>query len=265
LISAATPAFELRHSTYSLAYGRKGTFARITLREPGSSHDVTRLVPHLDRGELVPKLREPRPATGAQLASGVFYVDLHTLDDATWTSVLPKLANASAIVFDLRGYVGPAAFVPLAYLADREIHSPMYLVPVVSPTGSLRYEQSRTYTPPRKSRLRAKAIFLTDARAASAPETILQYVRGERLGIIIGEATGGTNGNIIEYKLIGGMSMRFTGMRVLNHDETVLHGRGVVPDLVAQPTLAGIIAGRDEVLETAVAFAEREYGATRLP
>jgi hypothetical protein len=264
LMSASTPAFQLRHSTYGLGYGREATFSHLVLREPGAARDVTRVVPHLDRGELVPRLREVRPASGTELASGLQYVDLHTLDDATWTSMLPKLARSTAIVFDLRGYVGPAAFTPLSYLSDREIRSPTFLMPLVVPSGPVRYEQIVSYTPPRKAPLRAKAIFLVDARTASAPETILQIVRGERLGVIIGEPTGGTNGNIIEYRIVGGMSMRFTGMRVLNHDGSVFQGHGIVPDVIVHPTLAGITAGRDEVLEAAVKYAEREYTG-RLP
>jgi hypothetical protein len=64
-----------------------------------------------------------RPATGSVLADGVVYVNLHTLDDATLTSVMPKLSDAKAIIFDLRGYIGTAAFVPLEYLTDRELRS----------------------------------------------------------------------------------------------------------------------------------------------
>jgi C-terminal processing protease CtpA/Prc len=184
-------------------------------------------------------------------------VDLHTLDEPTWASLLPRLASASTVIFDLRGYVGPAAFAPLAHFSDREIRSPSFHVPVVSPSGPSRHEQLIAYTPPRKPTLRAKAIFLADARTASAPETILQTVRGERLGIVVGEPTGGTNGNVIDYKVIGGMTMRFTGMRVINHDGSVFQGRGITPDVVVTPTAAGVAAGRDEILEAAVELANR--------
>jgi hypothetical protein len=257
LISAATPWFALRHSTYGIAYGKKGTFARLTVREPGSAHDAIHLVPRLDRGELVPKLREQRPASGSVLAERVAYVDLHTLDDATWTSILPKLSDARAIIFDLRGYVGTAAFVPLEYLADRELRSPTWAHRLVTASGAPRYDDQFWYIAPRRHRLRAKAIFLVDARTASAPETILQIVRGEHLGTIIGEPSGGTNGGTADYELIGEMATRFTGMRVLNHDGSLFHGHGITPDIVAHPTVDGIVAHRDEVLEAAVAFARQ--------
>jgi C-terminal processing protease CtpA/Prc len=259
LISAATPAFEERHSTYSLAFGRRGTLSNLVIQKPGQAQETTAVVPHLERSPLVSRLREPHPATGTEISRGIVYVDLHTLDETTWTALLPKLAGSRAIIFDLRGYVGPAAFIPLGHLTDREIRSPAFLVPIISPAGAPQYEQIVDYTPPRQPRVHAKAIFLADARTASAPETILQFVRGEHLGLIMGESTGGTNGNIIEYSIIGNMSMRFTGMRVVNHDGTVLQGRGIVPDIVVHPTLQGIVAGRDEILEAAIRFAEQNY------
>lgn len=256
LMSAATPGFALRHSTYGIAYGKKGTFAILTVREPGSAHDAIHIVPRLDRGELVPRLREERPATGTALADHVVYVDLHTLDDTTWTSTLPKLADARAIIFDLRGYIASASFAPLEYLADHELRSPTWRHRMVT-ASSTRDEDQMWYIAPRPQHLRAKAIFLVDARAASAAETILQIVQGEHVGTILGEASAGTNGNTADYELIGGMSTRFTAMRVLNQDGSLFNGRGITPDVVVHPTIEGIVAHRDEVLEAAVEFAKR--------
>jgi hypothetical protein len=257
LMSAATAGFALRHSTYGIAFGKKGTSARLTIREPGSTRDTVQIVPRLDRGELVPKLREVRPATGSVLADRVAYVDLHTLDDATWTSILPRLSDARAIIFDLRGYVSSASFVPLEYIADRELRSPTWVHPLVTASGPGRHEDQHWYIVPHRQRLHAKAIFLVDARTASAAETILQIVRGEHLGTIIGEPSGGTNGNTVEYDLIGEMSVRFTAMRVLNHDGSSFNGRGIMPDITVHPTIKEIIAHRDEVLEAAVEFAKQ--------
>lgn len=256
LMSAATPGFALRHSTYGIAYGKKGTFASLTVREPGRAHDAIHVVPRLDRGELVPKLREERPATGSALADHVVYVDLHTLDDATWTSTLPKLADARAIIFDLRGYIASASFVPLEYLADRELRSPTWRHRLVTASGA-RDEDQMWYIAPRPQHLRARAIFLVDARTASAAETILQIAQGEHVGTVIGEPSAGTNGNLVDYELIGEMSMRFTAMRVLNQDGSPFNGRGITPDIIIHPTVDGIIAHRDEILEAAVAFAKQ--------
>jgi C-terminal processing protease CtpA/Prc len=49
--------------------------------------------------------------------------------------------------------------------------------------------------------------------------------------------------------------MRFTGMRIPLQDGTALQGRGIVPDHVVHPTLEGVRAGRDEILDAALQLA----------
>ena len=80
------------------------------------------------------------------------------------------------------------------------------------------------------------------------------YVRDYKLGTIIGGTTAGANGNIANVSLRGGFVMTLTGMRVTQHDgKTPYHTMGVSPDIPMEPTLAGIRAGRDELLVRALA------------
>jgi C-terminal processing protease CtpA/Prc len=81
------------------------------------------------------------------------------------------------------------------------------------------------------------------------------YVKDRKLGTVVGSATAGANGNVVRFPVPGGFTIMFTGMRVTGHDgKTPFHLAGVQPDVPAQPTIAGIRAGRDEVLERAVAL-----------
>lgn len=89
----------------------------------------------------------------------------------------------------------------------------------------------------------------------SSGETVVQIIRDHKLATLVGEPSGGTNGNIAEELLPGGWVMHFTGMRVPLADRTSLHGRGIQPDHVVHPTAAGVRAGRDEILDAAVALA----------
>jgi C-terminal processing protease CtpA/Prc len=73
-----------------------------------------------------------------------------------------------------------------------------------------------------------------------------------RLGEIVGERTAGTNGNVNPFTLPGSYTVTWTGMRVLKRDGTPHHGVGILPTVPVSPTIAGLRAGRDEVLERAV-------------
>jgi C-terminal processing protease CtpA/Prc len=83
------------------------------------------------------------------------------------------------------------------------------------------------------------------------------YVADRKLGTIVGGTTAGTNGNVVRVELPGGFAVTFTGMRVTRHDgRTPYHLAGTRPDIPIAPTIAGLRAGRDEVLERALAFVQ---------
>jgi C-terminal processing protease CtpA/Prc len=46
----------------------------------------------------------------------------------------------------------------------------------------------------------------------------------------------------------------FTGMRVVKSDGSRFHLIGIQPTIPVTPTIAGLAAGRDEVLEAALAY-----------
>ena len=56
--------------------------------------------------------------------------------------------------------------------------------------------------------------------------------------------------------LPGGISAWFSGHDVRHADGRQLQRVGLVPDILVRPTIAGIRAGRDEVLERAVRYLE---------
>ena len=76
-----------------------------------------------------------------------------------------------------------------------------------------------------------------------------------KLGTIVGSTTAGTNGNVASFVVPSGFSISFTGMRVTRHDgKSPYHLVGVKPDVQAAPTIAGLRAGRDDVLDRGIAL-----------
>ncbi len=61
-------------------------------------------------------------------------------------------------------------------------------------------------------------------------------------------------GDVTTLTLPGGVTVRFSGHDVRHADGRQLQRVGLVPDLHARPTLEGVRAGRDEVLEHALVF-----------
>ena len=69
---------------------------------------------------------------------------------------------------------------------------------------------------------------------------------------VVGSTTAGADGNVSQIPLPGGMRAMITGIGVFYPDGRPTQRVGIVPDLVVHPTVEGIRAGRDEVLEAAL-------------
>ena len=193
-----------------------------------------------------------------ELRPGVWYVDLDRVGTEAFKAVLPRLLQAQGIVFDLRGYpqdqVVPDEVLPR--LTKVPLQSAHWNVPVVLKpdrqgwTWDLR---SRWQLAPIAPGFRGRVVFLTGGGAISYAESCLGIVEAYRLADIVGEPTAGTNGNVNALHLPGGYTINWTGMQVLKHDGSPHHGVGIQPTVTAQPTRAGLAAGRDEVIEKGLA------------
>jgi hypothetical protein len=158
-------------------------------------------------------------------------------------------------VFDLRGYPTDAGSGVLPFLLSEAEHDRwMHVAAIAGPFGEVAGWQSFGWNlTPATPRVTSARVFLTDERAISYAESVLAYVKSHRLGTIIGAATAGANGNVARATLPGGFAFTFTGMRVTGHDGAQQHLIGILPDVPLEPTVAGMRAGRDELLERAVA------------
>jgi C-terminal processing protease CtpA/Prc len=202
-----------------------------------------------------------RPANGAELAPGLVYFDLNGAETDALDKVMPKLAEARAIVFDMRGYPGEAAMELMKHLIDEPATSARWCVPVITRPDHENVEwleSGRWRLAPKEPRLNATIAFLTDGRAISYAESIMGIVENYKMGEIVGSTTAGTNGNVNPFTLPGGYSVSWTGMKVLKHDGSQHHGVGIAPTLRVVPTAKGISEGRDEVLERAIGMLKSE-------
>lgn len=254
-ISSATTQ-HLRHRALAdLGLGPPGSTLALKVRAPSGEERtvaVERNTPPWGDGVVT----EPRPDQGAELAAGVVYVDLGPIQHVReFNDLVPTLANAKGIVFDMRGYPGFLFTPVIAHLTDETVTSAQWHVPLVHHPDrrDMQFQFSNWPVNPKSPRFTGNVAFITDGRAISAAETFLGIVEHYKLAEIVGGPTAGTNGNINPFMLPGGYHVTWTGMRVLKHDGSQHHGVGIQPTVPVSRTVEGIAAGRDELLERAVA------------
>jgi hypothetical protein len=255
-ISPATEGLREYLASIRMGMGVPGTFHRLRTRGP-DGHASDHVLPLVSRAFFAHENREARPANGAELTPGVFYLDLDTFSGEAWSRLLPTLQHAHAIVLDFRGYVTPATLDLMSHIAGRELHSPIWETPIVPSLDDHKYSVGRWDVRPQLPKLDAKIVGLVDARAMSAVETVLQMFFENKLGILVGETSGGTNGNATSVEVPGGFRVRFTGMRASSDTGWTVQGNGFKPDYFVHPTVEGVRSGRDEILEAGIAIARR--------
>lgn len=239
-----------------LQVGPENTIVRLTIEnKDGASKSLALPYKHNDRST------ESRPDVVTELRPGIWYVDLTRDSKDEIQTKLETFAHAKGVVFDMRGYPKQTAINVIRHLIetpehDRWMHIQYYLAPDAAPTGSIDVGWDLT---PEKPTITKNRVFLTDGRAISFADSIMGYIKDKKLATIMGSATAGTNGDVVMVELPSGKRFWFTAMKVTSHDGT---GRfaliGAEPDKVVKQTLAGIRAGRDEVLESAIDYLQRQ-------
>jgi C-terminal processing protease CtpA/Prc len=109
-----------------------------------------------------------------------------------------------------------------------------------------------SYNDANENSYKGKLIVLVDSRTKGTSEfhtMMLQSIPGVKL---VGSTTAGTDGNRSEVPLPGVVYTYFSGHGVLYPDATETQHKGLRIDKEVRPTIAGILAGKDEVLEAAI-------------
>jgi C-terminal processing protease CtpA/Prc len=249
---SGSPQWRLVRACQQFDAGPVGSTVALRLRRGGADLDVT-----VARGDPMSE-QFARPSID-RLDDGIYYIDLSRASMTDLDAVMDRLATAPGVVFDVRGYPSSNHKV-LSHLLTRPDDSKAWLaVPhVIRPdhtsTSMPTWETSGWELPVLQPHIGGRVAFLTGPGAVSYAESVMGLVEHYHLGAIVGAATAGTNGNKAEITEPTGCRTTFTGMRVTKHDGARQHLIGIQPTIPASRTIAGVIAGRDEVLEKALAY-----------
>jgi C-terminal processing protease CtpA/Prc len=246
---SGSPQWKRYRAVRELGLGDEGSTATLGIRRDGRTIEVT-----LRRAAAPLPGREGPPVR--LLEAGIWYVDLDRAAMPEIREHLAEIAGARGVVFDLRGYPNSNHEVLSHLLTGPDTSAAWMRVPMTAypdrerPAGFSRHGWGLR---PAGPHIAGRVVFLTDARAISYAESFMSFVEHYRLGEIIGQPTAGTNGNVNVLTLPGGYQVLWTGMRVVKHDGSQHHLVGIQPTIPMTPTIAGVRAGRDELLERAVA------------
>jgi len=172
----------------------------------------------------------------------------------TISAVMPELAVARGVIFDLRGYPKGNHDVIRHLMTEKDTSDSWMQIPlsIYPDRRDVRWKPTSWQMDPRRPHIEGKVVFLTDGRAISYAESFMGFIAHYDLAEIVGLPTVGANGNINPFTLPGGYTLYWTGMRVVKHDGRQHHMVGVTPTVWLEPTLEALVQGRDEYVEKAL-------------
>lgn len=204
-------------------------------------------------GQLI---RYPRSGPVMKMLPGnVGYADLSFLTPSMVDSMFEMFRHTKGIIFDDRGYPQGTAWSIAPRLNAEPVPAARFQRPLVTSPDTI--EQATVtfvQSTPRGSKwvYQGKTILLVDERTISQAEHTGLFLEAANRTRIVGSPTMGANGDVTRVALVGGMYATFSGHDVRHADGRQLQRVGLQPDVVVRPTIAGIRAGRDEVLERAL-------------
>jgi hypothetical protein len=255
-----------RATESSLLWGAKDSTATFTIRD---LHDQVREVRVARKAEYRPKTQGDRSTDVLRVLPGnIGYADLDRLKVPQVDEMFEKFKNCPAMIFDDRGYPHGTAWQIAPRLTDKtDVVAALFrlrdsMTPDL-PNGELfRSQAAETFWQrlPRtdKWRYHGRTVLLIDERTISQAEHTGLFFEAANGTKFIGSATQGANGDVTNLSLPGGIHVYFTGQGVWHADGRQLQRLGLQPDVEVRPTLAGIRAGKDEVLDRAVDYLQHD-------
>jgi len=243
-----------------LLRGPAGTEVQVRVRLPDGSEQEVRL---RRTGPLPPR----PPLEVRDLGDGLFHVAVNTMfTDETWQAFdrrFPDFAGVRGLILDLRWNNGGNAQVGwqiLGRLIERPTRAAAVRMRCYLPTyRAYGFSQRWLVAEPAVIEPRrdlptftGPVAVLSSPITGSAAEDFLVAFRESRRGPIVGGPSCGSTGQTLAVPLPGGGAFLVCTKRDTFPDGTPFVGYGIQPDIPAALTIAGLAAGRDEVLERAV-------------
>jgi carboxyl-terminal processing protease len=259
-VSASSPQDrDNRTFGHNLFEAPEGTTFQITTGTPAgvrTSHTLT-----------VPPYQAPQTPhfEFRMLPDGVAYVALNSFGDniaaKEWDAHWPEISKATSLILDVRENEGGSTSVGSHILASLITKSSLGELsrltkwvaayrawgdpetPVQPPVDMIEPDAARHFSGP--------VVMLASPRTFSAGEDMVVAFAQAHRGPLIGEATAGSTGQPLVFKLPGGGTARICAKHDSFADGRDFVGSGVTPDVVVHTTRRDVVAGYDPVMERA--------------
>jgi len=240
---------QLRNLSQKLLRTNENNLTLTLENQSGTSKEIVNTVPFTKIN-----FRKTGVPSHAEIGNDIGYIYPGSLKKGEIEDIAKKFTGKKGMIVDLRCY--PSDFIVFSFSK--------YLMP--KPTEVVTFTKTN-FTKPgiftfsaaplkmgnnNKDYYKGKIVILVNEQTQSQAEYTTMVLRAAPNATVIGSTTAGADGNVSAIMLPGKIRTMISGIGVYYPDGTETQRVGIVPDLEIKPTIAGIRAGKDEVLEKAI-------------
>ncbi len=265
-VAASTPQWLMKLVHARLLLGPKDSVMKLKVQGTGGEVrdvEIARSLSVMD-----PKWRTVMQRTSPViqvLPSGYGYADLARLQVGEVDKMFETIKNTPALIFDMRGYPNGTAWSIAPRLTEKQnVIAAQFSRPLLEATSLTNSEiDSAHYSfaqriPERQGDVyKGKVVVLINEDAISQAEHTCLFFESATNVTFIGTPTAGANGDVTQMVLPGNLTVSFSGHNVRHADGRQLQRVGIQPTIRVEPTIRGLVDGRDEILEAAIKFLQK--------
>lgn len=188
-----------------------------------------------------------------ELDGDIGYIFPGTLKPGEVDSIMKAYRDKKGLIIDLRCY--PSEFIVFSlgkYLMPEPTEFVKFTSSSLAHPGQFIFSDPLLVGEAREDYFKGKMVILVNETTLSQAEYTTMALRVAPRATVIGSTTAGADGNVSRIVLPGDIDTMISGIGVYYPDGTETQRVGIVPDEEMHPTIAGVRAGRDELLERAI-------------
>lgn len=192
------------------------------------------------------------------LDNNIGYVTLSSIKDEDIEKIKNEFKGTQGIIIDIRNY--PSTFVPFSlgsYFVSSSTPFVKFSNGNVDNPGEFTFTNNLEIPSQGKAYKGKLIVLLNELSQSQAEYTAMAFKAGDNT-TVIGSTTAGADGNVSTILLPGGLRTMISGIGVNYPNGGETQRIGIVPDIEVKPTIEGIRAGKDELLEKAIEVITKE-------
>ncbi len=233
-----------------LLRGRNATFELRMIRDGKPQQITVTALPFAKVNRSLDYNPDPQAPAYKLLDESIGYVFPGRYKNTDLPEIEAMFKNTKGIIIDMRCY--PSAFMPFTfvpYIKPAKSNFVKFTNTSVSHPGLFTYTEA--LATPGRNVYHGKVVVIVNSTTQSQAEYTTMAFQSSPNVMVIGSATAGADGNVSTIVLPGNISTLISGIGILYPDGTETQRKGVKIDEVLEPTIKGVAAGKDELLDRA--------------